>query len=410
MPTLSKSARIITVDFTNTLRRWPTTVDASTGLTLLKLSGPETSDMPVAVLDTILGQICEKCTHLYPIAYLWPSLVTMASSMVVGPCDIRPNIYACTVGPVHSGKTAAIDHCAYLMGLKDGESLRYMKGGSIEGVLKQLVGVDYGVVLVPDELSHTLGKMKIENSAYETVLNSMFNHSHQRLTIAHQKVVEIDLPVSILGGLVENRFEESFGHNSMTGLYDRFLFSICPSDYTCLWQPPSGKHFNWTKKSRPRMPEKINGDVWERRNQWIKDGMGPRTIEIALRVAAICAAFDGRKELRARDLDPAGHLAVYQDNVRKILVPDESKNQDAAVSNIVRNYLRRHKAWGDKYVTVRDLNRHAHISERYGWHMLDRALLTLEQSEVIEAKQKGPCRVGRPSTSIRLLEIPEDES
>lgn len=379
------------------------------GLIYLVVKGPYTPDMPQDVLSGKLGEICNQRMGAYPRAYAWPALVTLASGLVVkGNGDTKANIYTAIVGPVHSGKTACTELAAYLLSSRESESLQNMKSGSIEGLLKFFQGVTHPLVLCPDELSHLLTKSKIDNATFESTLNSMFYQDEQNLTIARGKTIHCRFPLSILGGLVEEKFEDSFGSNAMTGLYDRFMFGLCPSDYQCHYREPLGEpSYRWAPdRERPILP-KINGDVWEKKQEWLtRDKIGNRTAEIAIRVAATCAAFDGRAELKAKDLEPAAHLAIYQDNVRKILTADESQNQSAKVENKILRFLRRNAPNGH-WVRIRDLKRCTHVTELYGEWMCARAVDALERSGQIQTKTRETG--GRPSLELCLLELPDSD-
>jgi hypothetical protein len=115
------------------------------------------------------------------------------------------------------------------------------------------------VLLWPDELSHLLGKSHIENVSFPSVLNTLLDDDSQVLTIRDGKKVVFDARLSILGGIVEENFEDSFGASTTTGLFDRFLFGLMPSNCVCNWRAPEGGK---AKNLRPlRMPT-INADVW----------------------------------------------------------------------------------------------------------------------------------------------------
>ena len=54
-----------------------------------------------------------------------------------------------------------------------------------------------------------------------------------------------------------------------------------------------------------------------------------RVVELALRVAAICATFDGKTVLQARDLDTLHSFIEYQNHQRKMLKPNMGTNADS---------------------------------------------------------------------------------
>jgi hypothetical protein len=426
-PGQGRNSNIIEVDFTKvgrvtrhqahakTLRQLKVThrvravadEDASeiTSTTFEYENGTPTYDMPDSVLVGKLGEICQKRMSIYPISYAWPALVTVAGALIQprNSDELRTNLYTGLVGDIGTGKSQSIDLAFYLLDARAAGIVHDMKAGSAEGLLGAIGEQTLPVVLSPDELSHLLAKSQIENASFPMILNSLFYQDSQTLIAARQKRIAFDARLSILGGIVQDKFEDSFGTETVAGLFDRFLFGLVPSEYVCNWRPAQGGPAHKADPNRPllSLPE-INGDVWEQKDEWTKAGNSSRIIEIALRVAAICAAFDGRKELKACDLEPALELARYQEDVRRVLKPDLSKNQNAKVYNKIMNYLQRYGDGGE-WISLRELRRRTHIVETFGPEMVVRVLNTMKATGVIDLQQRESQGAGRPAEEIRLL-------
>jgi hypothetical protein len=371
-------------------------------------NGTPTFDMPESVLDGKLGEICQQRMSIYPVAYAWPALVTAAGALVQPAAKgfLRTNLYTCLVGDVASGKSSSIELAFYLLDARAAGVVHSKKAGSAEGLLGSIGEQTLPVVLALDEMAHLLAKAQIENASFPTILNSLFYEDEQEIIAARHKKIMFNARLSILGGIVTEKFEDSFAAETVAGLFDRFLFGVAPSDYECNYRPPKGEAAHKADPSKPllRLPE-INGDVWERKDEWIRSGNSSRTIEIALRVAAICAAFDGRKELKACDLEPAMELARYQEDVRRVLKPDLSKNQNAKIYNKLMNYLQKYGDDGG-WISLRDLKRRTHIVETFGPEMVVRVLNTMKATGAIDLQERETA--GRSAEEIRLLER-EDE-
>ena len=165
---------------------------------------------------------------------------------------------------------------------------------------------------------------------------------------------EIDVRLSVAGGIVVENFGDAFGGATTWGLYDRFAFGLSPEPHQFHWQPFDGI----AVKLRPLPPE-VDPEVWEARNAWIEShGIPARVAELALRVAFICAAADGGPILRAQDLGPALAFAQYQVAARTTFAPNPGENPDARCAVMVRNWLGKNA--GDKWVRRRDLDRGIH--------------------------------------------------
>lgn len=328
-------------------------------------------DMPEAVLDGHLGEICKKRLGDFPIALSWLPLLT-AAGVLVQPTNnvVRTNLYAAIVGPQHCGKSQAIERANLLMDLKP-PIIEEVKPGSAEGLLKQL-GDRQGsaVLLYPDELSHLLEKAQITNASFAYILNSQFYKDEAHLTIAHGAKVDFNCRLSLIGGIVDEKFDDSFGSATTGGLYDRFLFGQCPTGVgEYLYRPWEGPAAFDGQLADCR----VNPDVWDARDEVAKkEKLNPRLLELSLRVAAICAAFDGRDELRAADLGPAWELARYQSRVRMLLKPNAGKNFEAQIAVKITNYLNRHAPEGTWLVLRQVL--HSTRANDYGPSVANRAL------------------------------------
>jgi hypothetical protein len=295
-------------------------------------------DMPESVLDGKLGKICQGRMKDFPFSLAWPSLLAAAAALVRPENGhLRTNLFVALVGPAGCGKTQAICRANSLLDVKP-PLLEQMKAGSIEGLLAQLGDrPGQSVLFFPDELSHLLEKAQIPNACFAYVFNTLFYRDEETLTIAHGKKVHFNCRLSLIGGMVDEKFEDGFGSASTGGLYDRFLFGQCPTGFEYLYRPFEGP---------PALTEcldecKVNRDVWDARDAILaKEKLSRRVVEIALRVAAICASADGR-ELRARDLGPAWELARYQTRIRCLLQPNRGKNFEGMLAHKILAYLAR---------------------------------------------------------------------
>jgi hypothetical protein len=342
-------------------------------------------DMPTSVLDGRLGEIYQRRMNDAPIAYSWGPLVTIAGAspfLKYQGQAIRGNLYWCSVGDVGTGKTAIFERAIYVLGVKPLDPiLLKAKYGSAEGLTADLKDVGACVrLLAPDELGHLLRKCAIEHSSFPTFLTTAFYQDQQRGG-TKKDAWEVDCRLSIAGGVVEDDFGDAFGLASVSGLYDRFLFGLAPQPFEYNYYPLEGN-----AESISVVPPKVDGDVWEVRNEWRKSGVSGRVAENCLRVAFVCAAVDGRKVLRGYDLGPAQELANYQMKVRDILKPNPGKTPDAQSAIAVMNWLREHAPNGE-FVRIRDLSRGIH-SNRLGPGVFHRCLQNLQLCDDVELDLK----------------------
>jgi hypothetical protein len=127
----------------------------------------------------------------------------------------------------------------------------------------------------------------------------------------------------------------------------------------------------------------VTNEVWEAKNHWVKQYvLNPRTTESAIRVAGICAAYDGLTAIRPQDIEKAViALSTYETRLQLILKPNTGKNDDGILSNKFQNYLRRNAPNG-AWVSERDMLRNTHAYDL--GTRADKVLASLEYNGEIE--------------------------
>jgi hypothetical protein len=343
------------------------------------------SDMPESVLDGRLGELCHKRMRAFPLAYSWGSLVAAAGSLIPRTNSaIRTNLYWCPVGPPGSGKSQCLETSFRLLGMDQGSVVVNGKFGSAEALIERLgdIGPDGVRLIFVDELAHLMSKAAIERSSFPSILNTGFYHD-QQVGGSKGRQFTFDCRLSIAGGVVEEQFGEVFCGVTTGGLYDRFIFGLCPQPYQFLYRPFDGEGV-------PLNPfaASVSSEVWDARDQWVKkEGIASRVAELALRVAYICCCVDGRPALRVEDLKPALAFAQYQSRLRKLLSPNPGENPDARCAIKIRNWLSEN-ASGGKWVYRRDLDKGIN-SYRFGPVVFNRCLNNLAFNDEIELGPKG---------------------
>jgi hypothetical protein len=342
------------------------------------------ADMPESVLDGRLGELCQKFMPRFPIAYAWPALVTVASVFVPRYNEKqRVNLYTALAGPVGSGKTQAIDAAQQLLGCES-PTLMSIMAGSAEHLMKYMSDANGATRLFsPDELSHLLEKAGIQNSSFASVLSRAFYHTKFTLLMQQKQRAEFNASLSILGGIVDNRFEDLFSKATTGGLYDRFLFGACPGAFEFDYYP-----FDTGRQELQTESVFIAPEVWKEKSDWQKanKGLESRVIEVALRVAIVCASCSGKTLLTINDLGPALALANYEQRIRKMLKPNEGENLEAKITIKIDAYLDRYE--GD-FVSKRKLL-HDVGAYKYAPSNAERALKIMEANGDIEMTTKRP--------------------
>jgi hypothetical protein len=300
---------------------------------------------------------------------------------------VRTNIFGCAIGPPGSGKSQAIERAILTMGIGKPQ-LEATLAGSAEGLLDKLSDANGEArLLSPDELGHLLAKAKIDGASFPYVLNSAYYGNEFDVTAARGKKIHVNCSLGIIGGIVEENFEQAFGTATTGGLHDRFIFGQCPRPFEYRYRPFEGGAED-TEPCRVT----IAGDVWEARDEWVKTvpGLSPRCTEHAIRVAIVAAAFSGSLVLSAKHLGPARSFAEYQNRIRKLFGPNPGENTDARCAFAILAVLEQSWGWNSK----RDVARKIH-ADRYGPSAFERAITALQSSGDIDLDRQKPARIRR---------------
>ena len=368
----------------------------------------EQADMPRGVLVGRLGDICEQnLLSDFPLFYAWPALITAASVLIPEYTHGLHNLYTALIGPVNFGKSQCIDWAIKSLRVGD-DPKRYTeeKSGSAERLLKRMNHLSGEgkladqILINLDEWKFFFDKAAIEGSVFPTLLTSGFYKKNNSILDSHGRPLNVPASLSWIGGIVTDVFEDCFSRVTALGLYDRFLLGVTPSDYL---------GFNYRPFDGQRLPDdfeparvEINNDVWGYLREW--KGANPQATregELALRIAIICAGFDGTRMLYARDLNPHLILAEGQMKLREVLKPNVGETPDAQCAIKVENYLRMHGAKGE-WLDFRAMMRAVNY-QRFGPSAFSRVILGLTVGLKIAEISERTSGSGRPAKVIRLV-------
>jgi hypothetical protein len=357
----------------------------------LQESHTKIPDMSDSVLTGRLGEICHGRMRPFALAYAWPAIVTVAGALMPEDTVNRTNLFCASVGQPKTGKSQAIEWAIKTLGARK-PILLAEKFGSAEGLASRIGNAGTARRLwYPGELAHTLKKANIEGASFDTILNDAYYSDEQNLTIARQKLIPFSCKLTVIGGLVEDRFGELFGAIAGGGLYDRFIFGQCPTGFKFSYRPYDDSLS--AEECQPTATH-ICPDVWEEKDSWIKlKGIDDRVAEHAIRVATICAGFDGRDVLRAADLEPALVFAQYQMRTRILLRPNEGETYEGKLATAFLNYLERYgrpdkEGQPYKWISRRKMYQNTNAYQ-IGVNIGDNALKGLQAAGEIEQDKLG---------------------
>lgn len=295
-------------------------------------------DMPASVLEGRLGEICLSRMKMFPLAYAWPALLTVASTMIDPSQRARSNLYCALVGDVHTGKSQAVEHATQILGCAEPTLMKLFSGSAEQLIRKTSDAKGMARLFAPDELGHLFEKMRIERSSFSFVLNRAYYDDRFEVLMGKKERAVFDCRMSLLGGIVEEKFQELFDASATGGLYDRFIFGLCPTGFRYDYFPFEGE-----PEQIDPVAVWIDKQVWEAKSMWLKarQSMNPRVVEHAIRAAVVCAAVDGRKVLTVENTLRALEFAEYQHRIRSLLKPNPGENQEAKIALRIIDYVGR---------------------------------------------------------------------
>jgi hypothetical protein len=290
-----------------------------------------------AVVPTKLKALPEECLYGWlggkarelemPLGYTYPAIVTaFAGHNIMQMGNVRPTLYTCLIGPVHSGKSVAADRAVKSLNYGRSDAVKTTTPGSDRG-LYNLFGVKKQKetdkceilkthILVQDELRDTFGKISVQGSSLAPTLCKLWSLDEAG-SADKQGEHTVHVRLSILGALKAKDatdFARVFGSATNDGLYDRFVYGIIPKGW---------EYEDWSPKPEGRRPKgtSIPRFCYEMVKEWRSEGRKVgldrgRLGEIALRWALITASANHDSDITLEGMEKALLFCEWQENIR----------------------------------------------------------------------------------------------
>lgn len=306
----------------------------------------EVEDMPDECMSGRLGDIYEKYLPRFPRAYGYTALVANASALIQDRAlGVRTNFFGINVGASGSGKTEVDAWARSILGVCQSVLITGFIGSGEQFVTKYGDAEGNTRLFDPDEAAHFLSKAMLEHASFPYLFTRAFGQDQFEMTVGKQKKDEQYLfhqHLSFYGGIVEEKFEEAFTGASTAGFYQRCFFGHGPTNFPYNYQPVPTE----LRAREHCVPSAVQIDesVWEQLKEWSKElaterNDNRRLLEVCLRVMTICAAFDGRDVLTAKELGPMRHLIDYQKRVRMVLRPNQGETIEGKITDRILRFM-----------------------------------------------------------------------
>jgi len=313
----------------------------STDELMILLGAEEVPEFKInpAVVPTKLNEMPEECLYGWlgeksrelemPLGYAYPAMVTAYAGQNISQMgNVRPTLYTCLIGPVHSGKSQATERASKSLIYSNSDAVKTTTPGSDRG-LYNMFGVAKGKgqekvdilkthLLVQDELRDTFGKISVQGSSLGPTLCKLW--SLDEAGSADKKGEHtVRVRLSILGSLKAKDatdFARVFGAATNDGLYDRFVFGVIPEG----WEY---EDWNPRPESRRPQPTTIPAVCYQMVKTWRAEGRKVgldrgRLAEIALRWALITAVANQDGAIKVEGMEKALLFCEWQENIRSL--------------------------------------------------------------------------------------------
>ena len=276
--------------------------------------------MPESCMAGYLGEMARKLQA--PLGYAYPAVLAVyAGRWGMATKSVRSNLFVDLVGSIHSGKTRTAKRALQIIVGSGAEKFHDHMASSDAALVEMLGGKKEDKIedkwapptlIYEDEMQDAMNKMAIEKSSLPNKLNKLFyfdeiSHSVKK---SHNVAIANVTVLSCLTCADSAEFQELWGKNTVSGLYDRHIFGFAPAKWQWddLWED---QELVKPEERRPT-PVKVDKDIFDMKNEWANTEGRGRLAEIALRIAVITTAAQGDKEAD-------GYAHVTEEYMRKAL-------------------------------------------------------------------------------------------
>jgi hypothetical protein len=379
-------------------------------------------EMPESCMYGWLGDVARELDT--PLGFAYPAVLTVFATQITAlPKHIRPTLYTCLIGPIHCGKSETIKRAIEYIHLYDADAVKWTVPGSDRGLInifggkkkddddnKGLPDIPKTRLLAQDELRNTIAKANISGSSLPATLCSLWSQDEAGAadkTGEHVCLVRLN----ILGGLKADDtedFAETFGKESTSGLYDRFVYGLAPKGW---------KYKTWSKEPVRRAPKgcTIPGHIFQMLEGWrdVDTKTRGRLGEIALRIAYITSAANHDSEVTVESMRCALEFVQWQEAIRFAYKAGLGDAIDAQCTNAILNVLE--KLEPGVWIRWKDMSSKKNWYRKYGSSVLSRVRDALAKTgvtveETIEEHDGDGRVIGKKRTGRLRLRCDNDDN
>lgn len=356
-------------------------------------------ELPESCMFGYLGEVARKLQA--PLGFAYPAALTVYAGRwgAMRTRSIRTNLFTALIAAPHEGKGRTSKRAMKVIEAPEHARFYRTIGSSDAGIVEMLGGKKndkikhderFGLpaLAFEAEMQDAMNKMDVRGSSLPNKLNTLWEEDEVRHAVKKSDLVAYS-QLSILGALTINEpadFTEMWGKNTVSGLYDRFLFGVAPKGWK--WDDAWEEH----EKVKPELHEpctvRVDKEIFDMKEAWVSENRITRARlgELALRVAVITTAANGGPKgvvqpVTEECMRCALEFMDWQETIRAHYKPSRADSPGGKLSEIVAEEFQRIKDAEGNYAWAswRDLYR------KNNWQRKDGKAIAMQRDALVEA-------------------------
>jgi len=348
-----------------------------------------------------LGDVARKLQA--PLGFAYPAVLAVYAGRhgAMRTKGTRTNLYVALMGDVHVGKGRTAKRAMHVVAGNELSKEHWTWGASDAALVEMLDGkadnkikpeerTGRPVLAFEDEMIDAMNKMDIKGSSLSNKLNTLFGADvveHRVKGKPHVAYAQL----SLLGALTIKdpaAFTEIWGKNTVTGLWDRFIFAIAPKGWE--WDDQWEEQEYVVPEVREPATVRMTQEALDMKKAWVSvDRVNRERLgELALRIAVITTAAQGERDKRdwkapvTEDcMRAALEFMEWQEAVRERYKPSEADTPGGKLAELIAETFMRIRDDAGNYAWAS----WRAVYRKHNWHRKDGKSMQVQRDALVEA-------------------------
>ena len=357
--------------------------------------------MPESCMWGYLGDVARKLQA--PLGFAYPAVLAVYAGRhgVMRTKGTRTNLFVGLLGDIHAGKGRTAKRAMHVVAGNE-LSKEYTSWGASDAALVEMLGgkaddkirpeerIGRPVLAFEDEMIDAMNKMDIKGSSLANKLNTLFGMDRIEHRVKGKPHVA-HAQLSLLGALTVKdpaAFTEIWGKNTVTGLWDRFIFGIAPKGWE--WDDQWEEQEYVVPELREPASVRMTQEALDMKKAWVSvDRVNRERLgELALRVAVITTAAQGERDKtdwKAPVTEDCMRAALkfmeWQEAIRERYKPSEADTPGGKLAELIAETFMRIKDEAGNYAWAS----WRAVYRKHNWQRKDGKAMQVQRDALVEA-------------------------